>query len=161
MHTGAMIPGQLGPTMRDLFWVLSMSVMRTMSGRVSMFSAYQFSCSRTVLGNSLGDAVHVSSVQPCWYAHLRHNQRNLRLDGLLNTGGSDRGAVDCQVIAVQMVVNRSRTGRRWRLRWRRSPSWPARHWRRRGDRGAPGRPSWGWFHRRPLCLRVRVNASSR
>lgn len=29
------MPGQLGPTMRDLFWVLSMSVMRTMSGRVS------------------------------------------------------------------------------------------------------------------------------
>ena len=29
--TGAMIPGQLGPTRRVLFWVLRMSVMRTMS----------------------------------------------------------------------------------------------------------------------------------
>jgi hypothetical protein len=29
------MPGQLGPTMRDLFCDLSMSVMRTMSGGVS------------------------------------------------------------------------------------------------------------------------------
>lgn len=33
--TGAMIPGQLGPTKRVLFWVLSISVMRTMSDMVS------------------------------------------------------------------------------------------------------------------------------
>jgi len=30
------MPGQLGPTMRDLFCDLSMSVMRTMSGHVSL-----------------------------------------------------------------------------------------------------------------------------
>ena len=34
-HTGAMIPGQLGPTIRDLLWDLSISVMRTMSTSVS------------------------------------------------------------------------------------------------------------------------------
>lgn len=46
MRTGAMIPGQLGPTMRDLFWVLSMSVMRTMSGAVSLLPGCYFACWR-------------------------------------------------------------------------------------------------------------------
>ena len=58
MRTGAIMPGQLGPTMRDLFWVLSMSVMRTMSGRVSISSTAELHRAlRTVLGNSLSDAV--------------------------------------------------------------------------------------------------------
>jgi hypothetical protein len=36
-RTGAMIPGQLGPTMRDLFCDLSISVIRTMSVPVSPY----------------------------------------------------------------------------------------------------------------------------
>lgn len=41
LRTGAMIPGQLGPTMRVLPWVLSISVMRTMSAdiRIVVFAA--------------------------------------------------------------------------------------------------------------------------
>ena len=58
MRTGAMIPGQLGPTMRDLFWVLSMSVMRTMSSKVSTLStAHIRGVLRTVLGDSLSDTI--------------------------------------------------------------------------------------------------------
>lgn len=53
-----MIPGQLGPTMRDLLCVLSMSVMRTMSASVSLQFLQVTIGFHTVLGNALGDTVH-------------------------------------------------------------------------------------------------------
>lgn len=50
-----MIPGQLGPTMRDLFWDLSMSVMRTMSVNVSLKHLSVLHALRTMLWDTLGD----------------------------------------------------------------------------------------------------------
>jgi hypothetical protein len=46
------MPGQLGPTMRDLFCDLSMSVMRTMSGGVSL--------------SGLHSSCHCGLYTPCW-----------------------------------------------------------------------------------------------
>jgi hypothetical protein len=52
------MPGQLGPTMRDLFCDLSMSVMRTMSEVVSICYSLTDSDVHTVLRDALGDAGH-------------------------------------------------------------------------------------------------------
>lgn len=95
MRTGAMMPGQLGPTMRDLFWVLSMSVMRTMSGGVSAGSFLQVCCAAVPCWGMPSVMLHCvsSCVGRGLHAHVRHNQRDLSLDGLLNTGGGDGGTV--------------------------------------------------------------------
>jgi hypothetical protein len=52
-----MIPGQLGPTIRDLFWVLSMSVMRTMSTSISLRIPRSVIVVHTVLWDTLSDTV--------------------------------------------------------------------------------------------------------
>jgi hypothetical protein len=89
------MPGQLGPTMRDLFWVLSMSVMRTMSGRVSAGYSFQVCCAAVPCWGM--PSVMLRRVSSCvgrrLRAHVRHNQRDLSLDGLLNAGGGDGGTV--------------------------------------------------------------------
>jgi hypothetical protein len=64
-HTGAIIPGQLGPTMRDLFCDLSISVMRTMSVDVSPGLSNLPSVCHTVLRDPLSDATR------CKYVYLK------------------------------------------------------------------------------------------
>lgn len=68
--TGAMIPGQLGPTRRVLFWVLRMSVMRTMSkqNQISICDFRTFGAIRTVLGNTLGNTVEHEAVSQKLFA---------------------------------------------------------------------------------------------
>jgi hypothetical protein len=53
------MPGQLGPTRRVLFWVFSMSVMRTMSRsyRLARIRCVKNGIARTVLGNTLSNAM--------------------------------------------------------------------------------------------------------
>lgn len=53
------MPGQLGPTKRVLFWVFSMSVMRTMSGstRLAHVRRAKDGIARTVLGDTLSNAM--------------------------------------------------------------------------------------------------------
>jgi hypothetical protein len=51
-----MIPGQLGPTMRDLFCDLSISVMRTMSAYISPYFSTSPNVRHTVLRDTLSDA---------------------------------------------------------------------------------------------------------
>jgi hypothetical protein len=95
------MPGQLGPTMRDLFCDLSMSVMRTMSSRVSR-RVCQGSGRSSV--PCCGMPSVILAVVSFWYApsshaHLRHNQRYLCSDGFLNTlGGNWRAA--CKSVCV-------------------------------------------------------------
>jgi hypothetical protein len=111
------MPGQLGPTMRDLFWVLSMSVMRTMSGAVSTLAGSYVACWRIPCWGMPSVMLStLASVYAAARAHVRDNQRDLRLNGLLDTGGSDGGTVRCQVRCGEWVGSGAHTGRRWRSR---------------------------------------------
>ena len=88
------MPGQLGPTMRDLFCDLSISVMRTMSSPVSLcwfYSSLPLSIPCCGMPSVILPDVSFCVPQDS-YAHLRHNQRYLRSDGLLDTLCSNRGA---------------------------------------------------------------------
>jgi len=97
------MPGQLGPTMRDLFCDLSMSVMRTMSGRVSSRAFQDSGCSSIPC---CGIPSVILAVVSFWYApslclhaHVRHNQRYFCSDGFLNALGSNWWAT-CKLVCV-------------------------------------------------------------
>jgi hypothetical protein len=90
--------------MRDLFWDLSISVMRTMSSVVSFLCCYCSYHGRVAIPCCGIPSVILVVVSFCisntGYAHLRHNQRHLRSDSLLNTRRSDWWAASWSVVLV-------------------------------------------------------------
>jgi hypothetical protein len=92
-HTGAIIPGQLGPTSRVLFCVLSMSVILTMSSYVLIHwisEAGQYNS--TVLWNSLCDAAILSALSLITSEipeYLPDNERHFCSNCFLDTRSCD------------------------------------------------------------------------